>query len=52
MKNLILALAHSSPEAINGVISQRDLRTPLHFACAMGNLPVAQLLLWVSCTII
>ncbi|XP_075231189.1 centaurin gamma 1A isoform X2 [Lycorma delicatula] len=46
MKNLILALAHCTPEVVNGYVNQRDLRTPLHFACAMGNLPVAQLLLW------
>ncbi|XP_039290844.1 centaurin-gamma-1A isoform X1 [Nilaparvata lugens] len=46
MKSLLLLLAHATPETINSYVSQRDMRTPLHYACTMGNLPIAQLLLW------
>jgi hypothetical protein len=48
MKSIALLLAHASVEHVNSCVSARDLRTPLHLACAMGNLPVAQLLIWVS----
>lgn len=48
MKTIIVLLAHSDPETVNSTVSSRDLRTPLHLACAMGNLAVAQLLIWVS----
>jgi Ankyrin repeat. len=47
MKALALLLAHATMEQVNSCVSARDLRTPLHLACAMGNLSVAQLLLWV-----
>lgn len=52
MKSIILTLAHASAEEVNSTVSPRDLRTPLHLACAMGNLAVAQLLIWVSLLII
>lgn len=48
MKNIVLLLAHASAEQVNSCVSVRDLRTPLHLSCFMGNLPVAQLLIWVS----
>jgi Arf-GAP/GTPase/ANK repeat/PH domain-containing protein 1/3 len=48
MKSIALLLAHASAEQVNSCVSVRDLRTPLHLSCAMGNLPVAQLLIWVS----
>jgi hypothetical protein len=48
MKSIALLLAHATAEQVNSCVSARDLRTPLHLACAMGNLPVAQLLIWVS----
>lgn len=48
MKAIILALAYANTEQVNSTVSARDLRTPLHLACAMGNLAVAQLLIWVS----
>jgi hypothetical protein len=48
MKSIALLLAHATMEHVNSCVSARDLRTPLHLACAMGNLPVAQLLIWVS----
>lgn len=50
MKALLLLLAHSSVDIVGSVLSPRDLRTPLHIACAMGNLAVAQLLVWVRNT--
>ncbi|KAG8231467.1 hypothetical protein J437_LFUL000184 [Ladona fulva] len=47
MKAVALLLAHSnSPEHVNTTVSAVDLRTPLHLACAMGNLAMAQLLIW------
>ncbi|XP_071443534.1 centaurin-gamma-1A [Hetaerina americana] len=47
MKAVALLLAHSnSPEQVNATVSSVDLRTPLHLACAMGNLAMAQLLIW------
>lgn len=48
MKALILLLAHANSEHINTTVSTRDLRSPLHLACAYGNLAIAQLLIWVS----
>ncbi|KAL5281740.1 AGAP3 family protein [Megaselia abdita] len=48
IKNLVLLLANSKKEHVNSTISPRDLRTPLHFACATGNLVMSQLLIWVS----
>jgi len=48
MKALTLILAHANADQVNCVVSHRDLRTPLHLACSAINLPVAQLLLWVS----
>lgn len=48
MKALTLVLAHASADQVNCVVSHRDLRTPLHLACSAINLPIAQLLLWVS----
>lgn len=48
MKTLTLVLAHANADQVNCVVSHRDLRTPLHLACSMVNLPIAQLLLWVS----
>ncbi|GLH09176.1 Centaurin-gamma-1A, partial [Gryllus bimaculatus] len=46
MKSLALLLAHASTDQVNATVSARDLRTPLHLACATGNLAAAQLLLW------
>ncbi|EEB18609.1 Centaurin-gamma, putative [Pediculus humanus corporis] len=46
IKALLIILAHSTPEDVNCTVSGQDLRTPLHLASAMGNLPVAQLLIW------
>lgn len=48
MQSMIAALVHSSVDEVNTTVSERDLRTALHLACAMGNLAVAQTLIWVS----
>lgn len=48
MKALMTVLAYANADQINCVVSHRDLRTPLHIACSSVNLPIAQLLLWVS----
>lgn len=48
IKSIIHALAQANTEQVNSHVSPRDLRTPLHLACAMGNLAVAQLLIWVN----
>uniref|UniRef100_A0A1B6K9Y5 Centaurin-gamma-1A n=1 Tax=Graphocephala atropunctata TaxID=36148 RepID=A0A1B6K9Y5_9HEMI len=51
MKSLLLLLAHGGSEMANSMLSPRDLRTPLHLACAMGNLPIAQLLIWYNANV-
>ena len=33
---------------VNSCVSPRDARTPLHLAAALGNLPITQILIWVS----
>lgn len=43
----ILLLAVAEPNDINSHISSKDLRTPMHVCCAMGNSVFAQLLIWV-----
>lgn len=48
IKSIVWLLAHSTAEHINATVSPRDLRTPLHLACAIGNLAIVQLLLWVK----
>lgn len=47
MRAFTLCLARCSYEDINISVSTEDLRTPLHLACATGNLAMAQLLIWV-----
>lgn len=47
MRAFTLCLARCSYEDINMPVSMEDLRTPLHLACATGNLAMAQLLIWV-----
>lgn len=46
IKSIIHILALANVEQVNSTVSPRDLRTPLHLACAMGNLAIAQLLIW------
>ena len=48
MRAFTLCLARCNYEDINVSVSAEDLRTPLHLACATGNLAMAQLLIWVS----
>ncbi|KAJ8969451.1 hypothetical protein NQ317_017100, partial [Molorchus minor] len=46
VKAIIHVLAKANVQEVNTTVGPRDLRTPLHLACAMGNLAVAQLLIW------
>ncbi|XP_034945178.1 centaurin-gamma-1A [Chelonus insularis] len=46
MRAFTLCLARCTYEDINISVSNEDLRTPLHLACATGNLAMAQLLIW------
>lgn len=48
MQSIIATLVHSSTTDVNSTVSERDLRTALHLACAMGHLAVVQILIWVS----
>ncbi|KAJ8961517.1 hypothetical protein NQ318_014767 [Aromia moschata] len=46
VKAIIHVLARTNVQEVNTTVGPRDLRTPLHLACAMGNLAIAQLLIW------
>ncbi|KAL1140848.1 hypothetical protein AAG570_000776, partial [Ranatra chinensis] len=46
IKGVVESLAHGDADLVNTTINAKDSRTPLHLACAVGNLPIAQLLLW------
>ncbi|XP_018571425.1 centaurin-gamma-1A isoform X2 [Anoplophora glabripennis] len=46
MKAIINVLARTNAQEVNTTVGPRDLRTPLHLACAMGNIAIAQLLIW------
>lgn len=48
MKAVILLLTRCTNDEINATVSGRDLRTPIHLACAIGNLAISQILIWVS----
>lgn len=48
VKSIITVLAQANAEQVNTPVGPRDLRTPLHLACALGNLAIAQLLIWVN----
>ena len=48
MKAVALVLAHANQDDVNSPVSPRDSRTPLHLAASLGNLAIAQLLIWVS----
>lgn len=47
MRSIITTLLHSNSADVNSTVSERDLRTSLHLASAMGNLAVVQILIWV-----
>ena len=47
MKAVSLVLAHANQEEVNTAVSPRDGRTPLHLASSIGNLAMAQMLIWV-----
>ncbi|KAL9876138.1 centaurin gamma 1A [Glossina fuscipes fuscipes] len=46
MKSIVLVLANATADVTNASVSPRDVRTPLLLACAIGNLAIAQLLIW------
>ncbi|XP_039951900.1 centaurin-gamma-1A isoform X1 [Bactrocera tryoni] len=46
IKSIVLILATANSEVTNANVSPRDVRTPLLLACAIGNLAIAQLLIW------
>merc|ERR1712142_110735 len=46
------ALAHCVMDDVNSTVSTRDARTPLHLAAALGNLPIAQLLIWANANVL
>ncbi|XP_018102970.1 arf-GAP with GTPase, ANK repeat and PH domain-containing protein 2 isoform X2 [Xenopus laevis] len=43
---VLLLLAHSNKEQINGITGDRDRRTALHAACELGEVVITQLLVW------
>ena len=45
---MLLSLAHANQNDVNAIINHRDSRTPLQLAASLGNLAIAQLLIWVS----
>jgi Arf-GAP with GTPase, ANK repeat and PH domain-containing protein 1/3/4/5/6/9/11 len=42
MRAVVLILANATPEIVNGTVAPRDMRTPLHLACAMGHLALGK----------
>ncbi|ALC39574.1 maker500 [Drosophila busckii] len=46
IKSIVSILANCPTEVANANVSARDVRTPLLLACAIGNLAIAQLLIW------
>ncbi|XP_034472485.1 centaurin-gamma-1A isoform X2 [Drosophila innubila] len=46
IKSIVSILANCQSEVTNANVSPRDVRTPLLLACAIGNLAIAQLLIW------
>jgi len=52
MAEVSLALSHCKQEDVNSTVSPRDARTPLHLAAALGNLPIAQLLIWANANVL
>lgn len=47
MEELLLLLAHCTPEDINVRHPSRNYSTALHYACTLGRQVVVQLLVWV-----
>lgn len=51
MKSVALVLAHANQEEVNTSVSPRDSRTPLHLAASLGNLAMAQMLIWSNANV-
>ncbi|CAB3366326.1 Hypothetical predicted protein [Cloeon dipterum] len=45
MRAVILLLANANPEIVNGTVSSKDTRTPLHLASTMAHVPLGKLAL-------
>ena len=45
---VMLVLIHASQDDVNYHYGEGDGRSALHLSCAMGNVVIAQLLVWVS----
>lgn len=48
LRLVVLLLAHGTKEEVNETYGDGDGRTALHLSCAMANVVITQLLLWVS----
>uniref|UniRef100_A0A3Q3X1R7 ArfGAP with GTPase domain, ankyrin repeat and PH domain 3 n=1 Tax=Mola mola TaxID=94237 RepID=A0A3Q3X1R7_MOLML len=48
LRLVVLLLAHGTKEEVNETYGDGDGRTALHLSCAMANVVIAQLLIWVS----
>lgn len=48
LRLVVLLLAHGTKEEVNETYGDGDGRTALHLSCAMANVVITQLLIWVS----
>lgn len=47
LRLVVLLLAHGTKEEVNETYGDGDGRTALHLSCAMANVVITQLLIWV-----
>lgn len=47
LRMVVLLLAHGTKEEVNETYGDGDGRTALHLSCAMANVVITQLLIWV-----
>lgn len=48
LRMVVLLLAHGTKDEVNETYGDGDGRTALHLSCAMANVVITQLLIWVS----
>lgn len=48
LRLVVVLLAHGTKEEVNETYGDGDGRTALHLSCAMANVVITQLLIWVS----
>ncbi|XP_070536793.1 arf-GAP with GTPase, ANK repeat and PH domain-containing protein 1-like isoform X5 [Ptychodera flava] len=48
LRQIVLLLAHGTPEDVNTSYGDGDGRTALHLSCALGNVVITQLLIWYN----